>query len=280
MVVARHAVLPAGTEASTEASAATSTAARTPASPRARVLLSAVLCALFLAGCGASQSGPQWTPVVPGSASASASPAPSGSTSAGATSAQWKTFTDPGKTISFELPAQWIVQSAPLAPGSAAGAVHYDVKKADGTFVAGLQTGLPVPTPQPCDAGQAKPYTVLNSVPVNLPFQDGPTALTPRFVFRVIQGYKYFGSFGLVGVTTSAQDGKACRLLNIVPGPTGTGGYAFSDVTELAPLAANAEVAPLQAFDNLAQASDYVRASGDFADAQRMIMSLKFTKTS
>ncbi|MCH6469843.1 hypothetical protein [Sinomonas terrae] len=222
----------------------------------------------------------------PETASASASPKPgtsvsaSGTPSPGATSAEWKTFTDPGKTISFELPAQWIVQSAALAPGSAASGVHYDVKKADGTFVAALQTGLPMPASQPCDASQAKPYAVLNSVPVKLPFQDGPAALTPRFVFRVIQGYKYFGSFGLVGVTTSAQDGKACRLLNIVPGPTGSGGYSFSDVTELAPLAPNAEVAPLQAFDNLAQASDYVQTSGDFADAQRMIMSLKFTKTS
>lgn len=261
-------------------------------------VLSVVLGTLFLAGCGAGQSAPQWTPVGPQTPSAGASPAPSGGASAsgtpsagatpsvgvtpsaGATSAEWKTFTDPAKTISFELPAQWIVQSAPLAPGSAAGAVHYNVKKADGTFVAALQTGLPMPAPQPCDPNQAKSYSVLNSVPVNLPFQDGPTALTPRFVFRVIQGYKYFGSLGLVGITTSAQDGKACRLLNIVPGPTGAGGYAFSDVTELAPLAPNAEVAPLQAFDNLAQASDYVQTSGDFADAQRMIMSLKFTKTS
>lgn len=249
-------------------------------------ILGTALSALFLAACGAGQSAPQWTPVGPATSSANASPAPSGSASAsgtpsaGATSAEWKTFTDPGKTISFELPAQWIVQSAAPAPGSAAGAVHYDVKKADGTFVAALQTGLPMPAAQPCDASQAKAYTVLNSVPVSLPFQDGPNALTPRFVFRVIQGYKYFGSFGLVGVTTSAQDGKACRLLNIVPGPTGSGGYAFSDVTELAPLASNAEVAPLQAFDNLAQASDYVQTSGDFADAQRMIMSLKFTKPS
>ncbi|KHL00539.1 hypothetical protein LK10_20265 [Sinomonas humi] len=250
------------------------------------MVLGAALGTLVLAGCGGTQGAPQWTPVGPQASSVSASPTPkatastSGTPSAGATSTDWKTFTDPGKTISFELPAQWIVQSAPLAPGSAASAVHYDVKKADGTFVAALQTGLPMPASQPCDASQAKPYTVLNSVPVNLPFKDGPAALTPRFVFRVIQGYKYFGSFGLVGVTTSAQDGKACRLLNIVPGPTGSGGYAFSDVTELAPLAPEAEVAPLQAFDNLAQASDYVQTSGDFADAQRMIMSLKFTKTS
>ncbi|WP_415854323.1 hypothetical protein, partial [Sinomonas sp. G460-2] len=194
--------------------------------------------------------------------------------------AKWKTFTDPGKTVSFELPDEWIVQSGAAAAGSSAGALHFDVKKADGTFVAALQTGLPQPTQQACDPAQAKAYSVLNSLPVTLPFTDSPTAISPRFVFRVIQGYKYFGSFGLVGVATVSQDGKACKLANVVPGPASIGGYAFSDVLELAPLSPQAQVAPLQAFDNLAQASAYVQNSGDFANAQRMIMSLKFLKTS
>ncbi|WP_249335869.1 hypothetical protein [Sinomonas gamaensis] len=252
--------------------------------------------ALVLASCGAGQSGPQWTAVAPQqsggagaggasagasrSAGASASASAVGTPSPGATSAEWKTYTDPGKTVSFDLPASWIVQSQPAAPGSASGALHVDVRKPDGTFVAALQTGLSLPSQQPCDPAQAKPYTVLNSLPVDLPFVDGPTAISPRFVYRVLQGYKYFGSFGLVGVATVAQDGKACRLDNVVPGPAGIGGYSFSDVLEVTPLAPEAKVAPLSSFDNLAQASAYVRNSGDFADAQRMIMSLKFTKKS
>jgi hypothetical protein len=246
--------------------------------------------ALLLTACGAPQSGPQWTAVAPQESATASLPRPSssasgassatGTPSPGATSAEWKTFTDPGKTISFDLPASWIVQSAPAAAGSSAGALHFDVKKGDGTFVAALQTGLPVPTPQPCDPAQAKSYSVLNSLPVDLPFEDGPTAISPRFVYRVIQGYKYFGSLGLVGVATVAQDSKACRLVNIVPGPAGIGGYSFSDVLEVTPLAPDAKVAPLTSFDSLAQASAYVRDSGDFADAQRMIMSLKFTKKS
>jgi hypothetical protein len=251
--------------------------------------------ALMLTSCGAAQSGPQWTAVAPqqsgvaGAANASAgasqtgasaSASAAGTPSPGATSAEWKTYTDPGKAISFDLPASWIAQSAPAAPGSASGALHVDVKKPDGTFVAALQTGLSLPSQQPCDAAQAKPYTVLNSLPVDLPFEDGPSAISPRFVYRVLQGYKYFGSFGLVGVATVAQDGKACRLDNVVPGPAGIGGYSFSDVLEVTPLAPEAKVAPLSSFDNLAQAAAYVRDSGDFADAQRMIMSLKFTKKS
>ncbi|MEA5456614.1 hypothetical protein SPF06_17970 [Sinomonas sp. JGH33] len=251
--------------------------------------LASLLAASAVAGCGSGQNSPSWTPVGPnssaasptgGSSSGTSSATASGTPSPGATSAEWKTFTDPGKAISFELPAQWIVQAGPAAAGSSAGALHFDVKKADGTFVAALQTGLPAPAPAPCDPAQAKPYSVLNSLPVSLPFTDGPDAISPRFVFRVIQGYKYFGSFGLVGVPTAAQDGKACRLRNIVPGPAAIGWYSFSDVLELAPLAPEAKVAPLQSFDTLAQASAYVEDSGDFADAQRMIMSLKFTKNS
>ncbi|WP_336857287.1 hypothetical protein [Sinomonas albida] len=256
--------------------------------PVAGIVAASLAVALLLTACGAGQSTPTWTAVGPSGATASGSAAPSGGAGAsasatpspGATSAKWKTFTDPGKTVSFELPDEWIVQSGTPAAGSSSGALHYDVKKADGTFVAALQTGLPQPSQQACDPAQAKPYSVLNSLPVSLPFTDGPTAISPRFVFRVIQGYKYFGSFGLVGVATAAQDSKACRLANVVPGPASIGGYAFSDVLELAPLSPQAQVAPLQSFDSLAQASAYVQSSGDFADAQRMIMSLKFLKTS
>ncbi|MGT2460974.1 hypothetical protein [Sinomonas atrocyanea] len=263
---------------------------------RSAVRAAAVLAlALAVAGCGAGSAAPTWTAVpsagtasaAPGgpSAGASSSGAPTASGSAsggtpspGATSATWKTYTDPAKKVRFDLPADWIVQSTDPAAGAAPGSLHIEVKKADGTFVAALQTGLPVPTSAPCDPAQAKPYSVLNSVPVTVPFADGPSVITPRFVFRVIQGYKYFGSFGLTALATSAQDGKACRLLNIVPGPAGIGGYSFADSVEVVPPSPQAQVAPLSSFDTLAQASAYVRDSGDFADAQRMIMSLAFTQ--
>ncbi|MBL0706441.1 hypothetical protein JJE72_13170 [Sinomonas sp. JC656] len=255
--------------------------------------------AALLTGCGSGAPAPVWTgvtgpsssvapggPAAPGSAqggsagpsgSAGASASGSPTPSVGATSATWKKYTDPAKKVSFDLPASWIVQSTDPAPGAAPGSLRLEVKKGDGTFIAALATGLPVPAAQPCDPAQAKPYSVLNSVPVKVPFADGPDVIAPRFVFRVIQGYKFFGSFGLTGIPTAAADGKACRLANIVPGPSGIGGYSFADTVEVTPPAADAKVAPLKSFDSLAQASAYVRDSGDFADAQRMIMSLAFS---
>src|SRR5438132_14373306 len=97
--------------------------------------LVSTLAGAALTGCGSGQSSPSWTPVGPGSSSPSAMASCSGSASAsgtpspGATSAEWKTFTDPGKTVSFELPAQWLVQAGPAAAGSSQGALHFDVKK-------------------------------------------------------------------------------------------------------------------------------------------------------
>lgn len=271
-----------------------SAAGRRPRSPgRLAAAAAALGLAALLSGCGAGGAAPVWTGV-PSAGSAAAAPGgpsaggptPSGSAavsgagtpSPGATSAQWKTYTDPAKKVRFELPAAWIVQATDPAAGAAPGSLRLEVKKADGTFVAALATGLPVPTAAPCDPAQAKPYSVLNSVPVTVPFADGPGVITPRFVFRVIQGYKYFGSFGLTGLSTSAQDGKACKLVNLVPGPPGIGGYSFADTPEVVPPSPAAQVAPLTSFDSLAQASAYVRDSGDFADAQRMIMSLAFTQ--
>jgi hypothetical protein len=247
---------------------------------------------LLLTACGGASSGPVWTGATP-----SASAAPSGSSgsttpaassgsspasgaptpSPGATSAEWKTYTDPGKTVRFDLPAQWIVQTGAPAEGASAGALSIEVKTGTGEFVAALRTGLPMPTQAACDPAQARPYTVLNSVPVDLPFADGPGVIAPRFVFRAVQGYKFFGSFGLTGVATAAQDGKACQLLNVVPGPPGVGGYSFADTVQVKAPGASDRVAPLKSFDSLAQASDYVSTSSEFADAQRMIMSLAFT---
>lgn len=267
------------------------------ATPRLAAAGAVVVVAAALAGCGSGSAAPVWTGVTGPSSSAGAPGGPSaggaatsgsarptgstgsasGSATPGATSTEWKRYTDPAKKVSFELPASWIVQSTEPAPGAAPGSLRFEVKKGDGTFVAALATGLPVPTPSACDPAQAKAYSVLNSVPVKVPFTDGPNVIAPRFVFRVIQGYKFFGSFGLTGVPTAAQDGKTCQLTNIVPGPAGIGGYSFADAIQVTPPAAAAKVAPLKSFDSLAQASSYVRDSGDFADAQRMIMSLAFT---
>ncbi|MGO4493301.1 hypothetical protein AB4Y86_14590, partial [Arthrobacter sp. 2YAF22_2] len=207
-------------------------------------------------------------------ASDGASGGATASATAGATAAAWKTFTDPGKSVSFDLPQDWIAQSVTPAQGTLPGALRIEVKDAEGRYLAALQTGL---TPQPagaCAADAAKPYVVVSSVPVELPHRGGDGTIDPHVVFRVIQGYKYFGSYGITNVVGGAA-GKSCALQNLVRGPEGKGDYSFGDLAELKAFAADQKVAPAKAFDTLAQADKYVNDGSEFANVQRMLMSLK-----
>ncbi|HAG57814.1 MAG TPA: hypothetical protein DIT15_01415 [Arthrobacter bacterium] len=201
-------------------------------------------------------------------ASASVSPGPA------ATSAAWKTFTDPAKTVSFDLPEEWIAQSVAPEDGAMPGALKIEVKKQDGTFVAALRTGLPPSSPSACPDGAGKPYVVISSVPVELPGLTGEGTIAPHAVFRVIQGYHYFGSYGITNIVGGA-DRQACELLNVVRGPAGKGDYSFGDLGALKAFAPDEKVAPAKAFDTLGQAAKYVEESPEFANVQRMLMSLK-----
>lgn len=250
---------------------------------------SALLAGALLAGCAApSNSGPGWTaqPGAPSSpataaaspeasASASATPGASGTATAqaAATAGAWKTFSDPEKTVSFELPETWIAQSVPPEEGALPGALKVEVKKPDGTFMAALRTGLP-PSSADCPEAARRAYTVISSVPVGLSAEGGEGTIPPRAVFRVIQGYRYFGSYGITNVVGGA-DGQACELRNIVRGPAGKGDYSFGDLVSLRAFATDEKVAPAKAFDTLGQAARYVRESSDFANVQRMLMSLE-----
>lgn len=202
-----------------------------------------------------------------GSATASASPGPA------ATASAWKSFSDPGKTVSFELPEEWIAQSASPEEGTLAGALKIDVKKQDGTVVATLRTGLP-PSAPACEESARRSYTVISSVPVELPALTGEGTITPHVVFRVIQGYRYFGSYGITNIVGGA-DGQACELRNAVRGPVGKGDYSFGDLPVLKAFAPDEKVAPAKAFDTLDQAAKYVDESAEFANVQRMLMSLE-----
>ncbi|MDQ0825282.1 hypothetical protein QFZ60_001455 [Arthrobacter sp. B2I5] len=252
----------------------------------------------LLAGCSGSPAGPGWTAqptssvgatsgsAAPGptSGTASASPDSSGSVqdSASATSgeprgvataASWKTFSDPAKTVSFDLPADWIAQSVAPEDGVLPGGLKVEVKKPDGTFVAALRTGLP-PSSADCPESARHPYTVISSVPFDLPAQGGEGTIPPRMVYRVIQGYRYFGSYGITNLV-GGTDGQACELRNVVRGPAGKGDYSFGDLVNLKAFAPEEKVAPAKAFDTLGQAAQYVNESPDFANVQRMLMSLK-----
>jgi hypothetical protein len=212
-----------------------------------------------------------------GSATASDTAAPASSSSAApgpaATAAAWKTYTDPGRTVSFDLPDEWIAQSVTPEDGALPGALKIEVKKQDGTFMAALRTGLPPSEPVCSDAGK-KPYVVISSVPMALPGLTGEGTIAPHAVYRVIQGYRYFGSYGITNIVGGA-DGQACELRNVVRGPAGKGDYSFGDVGVLKAYAPDEKVAPAKAFDSFGQAAKYVEESPDFANVQRMLMSLE-----
>ena len=239
----------------------------------------AVAAAAALAGCSSGGNGaPVWTAgsSAAESATSTATPGPSAGTSAapGSSASAWKIFTDPAKTVSFEVPQDWIVQSDAPDAGALPGALKITVKDAGGGYVATLQTGL---TPRPaavCAAGDARNYVVVSSVPVDLPHAGGAGTIDPHVVFRVIQGYKYFGSYGITNVVGGAG-GKSCALQNVVRGPAGKGDYSFGDVPVLKALAPDRKVAPAKAFDTLDQAAKYVNQGSEFANVQRMLMSLK-----
>ena len=256
-------------------------------------VLSAVFllaAALAVPGCsGPQDSGPGWTaqpdvtqsPAGP-SAGSGASPAPatdgaSATATAGpspaATAAAWKTFSDPAKTVSFELPQEWIAQSVTPDEGTLPGALKIEVKKPDGTFMAALRTGLP-PSAADCPESARKPYTVISSLPVDVAAAGGEGTIPPRMVFRVIQGYRFFGSYGITNVVGGAGN-QACELRNVVRGPAGKGDWSFGDLVSLKAFAPDERVAPAKAFDTLGQAAEYVEGSADFANVQRMLMSLE-----
>ncbi|WP_350002620.1 hypothetical protein [Pseudarthrobacter sp. WHRI 8279] len=255
--------------------------------PGAAVLLAGAL----LAGCSTpSNSGPAWT-AEPSDFGATATASPDGSASAGpssgataaasasatagpaATASAWKTFSDPAKTVVFDLPESWIAQSVPPEDGTLPGALKIEVKKPDGTFVAALRTGLP-PSSADCPADARRPYTVLSSVPVELSAEGGEGTIPPRVVFRAIQGYRFFGSYGITNIVGGA-DGQACELRNIVRGPADKGDYSFGDLVSVRAFAPDEKVAPAKAFDTLDQAATYASESADFANVQRMLMSLE-----
>ncbi|MGX9900522.1 hypothetical protein ACW0JT_12615 [Arthrobacter sp. SA17] len=219
----------------------------------------------------ATTANPTETPV---SATAEATPSGAETPVVGATASAWKVFNDPGKTVSFELPQEWITQSLPPVDGSLPGALKIEVKDSKGAYLATLQTGLPAAAPVDCAAAAAKPYVVVSSVPVELPHADGEGTIPPRVVFRVIQGYKFFGSFGITNMV-GGTDGKACTLQNVVRGPAGKGNYSFGDLTALKAFATDEKVAPAKSFDTLDQAAKYVNEGSEFANVQRMLMSLK-----
>ncbi|WP_250545815.1 hypothetical protein [Paenarthrobacter sp. DKR-5] len=214
-------------------------------------------------GATASASG---TAAGTGSAAATAVP----SATAAPTAAQWKTYADPAGTVSFDLPEEWTAQQVPVP--SHPESLRVDVRDGSGKVLATLQTKIQG-LGGACLPRDAKPYTVLASVPVNLPASGASGSIEPRFVFRAIQSYKYIASYGITNMV-GGTDGKTCFAYNVVNGPAGVGIYMFGDELTLHPKKPAEAVAPQHAFDTLAQAAAYTRTA-EFANLRRMITSLK-----
>lgn len=186
------------------------------------------------------------------------------------TAAAWKTFTDRGHRISFELPQDWTVQQA--ADGPAAGAMNIVVKNADGQPLATLATGISG-LGGACAEGQMRPYTVLASIPMDVPSTaTDPQAVSPRFVYRLIQGTNSFhASYGITD-HAAGVNGTACLIYNTVNGP-GIGIYMFGDALQLT---AGGSPAGGRTFNTIDEAQKYMLSS-EFQNVQRMITSLKIT---
>ena len=192
----------------------------------AGVLIAALFTSAALSGCGVSISivepttkARQSSATGTGDASSPAGPTPAASTPGGAeqsagpspqtTAGQWKTYVDPKKSVSFELPPDW---TAKLVPGRAPNAVVVQVREPSGTVVATLETQMQG-LGGACGTEAMRPYTVLASTPMAVPSTNtGPSAVDPRYVYRVIQGANHF--YASYGITDNAAgaDGTACLV--------------------------------------------------------------------
>ncbi len=254
-----------------------------PRMAAALVLVATVSLSATLSGCGVSivASGPttkvsQSAGAGAASSSASASPSaipPSGMTPTGTPApqrmaAQWKTYVDQGKSVSFELPSDWTIA---LVAGTSGSLQVVEVRDAAGTKMATLTTGGGG-LGGACGPDTQRPYTVLASVPLGIPtFSKDPAAVDPRFVYRLIQGANsFFASYGIADHPAGA-DGMACLFYNTVT-TAKLGLVSFGDVVQLR---SDPEGTPgTRAFASIADAQAYMQTA-EYQNIQRMITSVK-----
>lgn len=254
-----------------------------PRMAAALVLLATVSLSATLSGCGVSIVASEPSTKVSQSAGAGASSSststspsaipssgmqPTGSPAPQATAAPWKTYVDPGKSVSFELPADW---TTALVPGTSGSLQVVEVRDAAGTKVATLTTGGGG-LGGACGPDTQRPYTVLASVPLGIPtFSKDPAAVDPRFVYRLIQGANsFFASYGIADHPAGA-DGMACLVYNTVT-TAKLGLLSFGDVVQLR---SDPEGTPgTRAFATIADAQAYMQTA-EYQNIQRMITSVK-----
>ncbi|WP_323958717.1 hypothetical protein GC088_09140 [Arthrobacter sp. JZ12] len=217
----------------------------------------------------------------PSPSSAPASPSPSTTPEAlpmlperAAPGGGWTVFTDDQRLISFEVREEWTVDPIEdLGEGFEEGGLHFSVSNADGAILAQLHTRIAEPSDE-CKPESASPYLVLASEPVDLPSTAAAEgSIEPRFVVRVIQGFRFFSSFGVTDRVGGA-DGAACTLYNTVQGPEHIGLYSFGDSVGLRALEPSQVSSRTPSFATIAEAQGRFNRD-DFDSIRRMVMSLQ-----
>lgn len=195
---------------------------------------------------------------------------PSGTARAG-----WKTYTDPAGALSFDLPEDWTVQHQPEPTQPADGGIHLDIRDGEGRAVAQLHTRLILEDVQ-CTPGIVTDYVVLASEPVGVASAQGSGNIEPRFVFRMLRGYKYFASMGITNKVGSV-DNKACAIQNVVAGPDSVGLYSFSDTPVHGLPSADEPAGELKNYNSVQEALEYLETDR-FAQLREMITSLRIAE--
>lgn len=186
----------------------------------------------------------------------------------------WKVFTDPNRLLSFELPDAWVVQPLQPAPGAyAPDSLHYAVLTPEGTTAAELHSGI-LTQEAPCPEEERTPYYVIGSEPIELTGEPpAATGIEPRFVVRLITGFRFFGAYGITD-QVGGEDGLACSLSTTVQGGGSLGRFSFGDLEVLAPKApANTGPATVS-FGTVGEAEAYY-GTPEFATIREMIRSVQ-----
>lgn len=201
--------------------------------------------------------------------SATAAPATSAPATPGPAAAAWRTFTSPDPKISFDYPATWRVVDA-----GGAGGLHVDVANEAAVVVASLFFGPSGGIGGACQG--PVPYTVLDVVEVNLPYQPSKGSVTPRFAFRALQEAGHVtASYGLTS-SLAGQGGTTCMFYNVVNGPADPPLYSFADAFQVR--VGGSEDDPMRkgakTFPSMEAARAYMQTP-EYLNAKRMITSLK-----
>lgn len=247
------------------------------AAPRSLALATAAI--LLLSSCTPGAGAPDDAVEQPSAPPSTASSAPTTAAAAGApplreARAGWKVFTDPARLLSFELPGDWLVQPMQVAPEAyAPDSLHYVVRTPAGATAAELHTGVLTPE-VPCTETELTPYYVIGSEPLDeargVPEGEG---VEPRFVIRLITGFRFFGSYGITD-QPGGENYVACSLANTVQGGGVLGRVSFGDLEVLVPKAP-ADTGPATvSFGTIGEAEEYYAADG-FTVIGEVIRSLR-----